>query len=172
MPALQHSPTSKHPGRNIWLWLLLPFAALLLMTALFTVLDLDRSISGNFYRPGEGWFLAKQPLWYWLHKKGTIPGIVLAVGCLLVWLVSFYLPRLKDWRKPCLVVVLTAVLAAGLLINAILKQYWGRPRPSQTIEYGGQFESESKASQLLPFCLHCTDTKSYITMPDHYKVIH
>lgn len=135
-----YATTSKNISKDLWLWLGLPFAALLLMTVIFTVFDLDRSISSHFYRPGEGWFLAKQPLWYWLHKKGTIPGVVLAVGCLIVWLVSFYAPSLKDWRKPCLVVVLTAVLAAGLLVNAILKQYWGRPRPSQTIEYGGQWE--------------------------------
>lgn len=144
------------------LWLLLPFSALLLLTVFFTIFDLDRSISDNFYRPGEGWFLAKQPLWFWLHKKGTIPGIVLAVASLLAWLLSYYTPNLKNWRKPCLVVVLTAVLAAGLLVNAILKQYWGRPRPSQTIEYGGQWEYRPVFPPGIPGkgasfpCGHCT----------------
>ena len=110
------------------------------MTILFAQFDMDRSISGYFYRSGAGWYLGKEPLWAWLHKKGTIPGIVLSVGCLLLWLLSYYVSSLKSWRKPFLVVVLTTVLAAGLLVNAILKQYWGRPRPSQTIEYGGQWE--------------------------------
>ncbi|MFZ5761046.1 MAG: phosphatase PAP2 family protein [Thermodesulfobacteriota bacterium] len=123
-----------------WVWLVLPLALLLLMTLVFTLFDLDRTISGLFYRPGEGWFLSRQPLWQWLHRQGTIPGILLTLGCLLLWLASHYFSHLSQWRKPCLVVVLTAVLAAGLLVNAVLKQYWGRPRPSQTIEYGGQWE--------------------------------
>lgn len=147
---------------SVWLWLLLPLAGLLLMTLVFTLFDLDRAISGNFYRPGEGWFLRSQPLWQWLHKKGTIPGIILSVGCLMLWLLSHYFSSLKAWRKPCLVVVLTAVLAAGLLVNAVLKQYWGRPRPSQTIEYGGQWEYRSIFPPGTPGkgasfpCGHCT----------------
>jgi membrane-associated PAP2 superfamily phosphatase len=140
MSALNVTTTTRSAGKSLWLWLVLPFAALVLMTVVFTLFDLDRTISGNFYRPGEGWYLGKQPLWAWLHKKGTIPGILLAVGCLLVWLLSYYAQSLKAWRKPCLVVVLTTVLGAGVLVNAILKQYWGRPRPSQTIEYGGHWE--------------------------------
>lgn len=151
------------PARpSFWYWLVLPLVALVLMTVVFTLFDLDRSISGNFYRPGEGWFLGKQPLWAWLHKKGTIPGIILSVGCLLLWLSSFYATRLKTLRKPCLVVVLTAVLAAGLLVNAILKQYWGRPRPNQTIEYGGQWEYRPIFPPGIPGkgasfpCGHCT----------------
>lgn len=131
---------SSNPVRQTLLWVLLPFAVLIAITVVFTLLDMDRSISNHFYRPAEGWYLGKQPLWNWLHKKGTIPGILLAVGCLLVWLLSYYRPGLRHWRKPCLVVVLTAVLGAGILVNAVLKQYWGRPRPSQTIEYGGQWE--------------------------------
>ena len=132
--------TNSQPVRQTLLWVVLPFVVLIIITVIFTYFDLDRSISGHFYRPGEGWYLGKQPLWNWLYKKGTIPGILLAVGCLLVWLLSYYRPGLRHWRKPCLVVVLTAVLGAGILVNAVLKQYWGRPRPSQTIEYGGQWD--------------------------------
>ncbi len=126
--------------RQTLLWVLLPFVVLVVTTLIFTLFDLDHSISGNFYRPGEGWYLGKHPLWNLMYRKGTIPGILLSVVCLLVWLLSYYRPGLQQWRKPCLVVVLTAVLGAGILVNAVLKQYWGRPRPSQTIEYGGQWE--------------------------------
>lgn len=132
--------TDSNRLRQTLLWVLLPFVVLIGITFIFSLFDLDRSISSHFYRPGEGWYLGKHPLWAWLHQNGTIPGILLAVGCLLVWLLSYYQPGLRHWRKPCLVVVLTAVLGAGILVNAVLKQYWGRPRPSQTIEYGGQWE--------------------------------
>jgi membrane-associated PAP2 superfamily phosphatase len=115
-------------------------AALLLITVLFTIFDWDRQIAERFYRSGQGWYLDKQPLWVWLHAYGTIPGLVLTLAALVLWLAGFYYRKLRQWRRPCLVVVLTTLLAAGLVVNAVLKQYWGRPRPSQTIEFGGKWE--------------------------------
>jgi lipid A 4'-phosphatase len=123
-----------------WKLLAIQFALLLLTTIMFTWLDVDRTISGYFYTPEQGWFLARQPLWHWLYRYGTIPGIVFTLATLLVWLASFFTPRLQDWRRPCLVVILTTVLAAGFLVNSVLKQYWGRPRPSQTVTYGGNWD--------------------------------
>lgn len=32
---------------------------------------------------------------------------------------------------------LTLTIAPGLVVNLFLKEHWGRPRPNQTIEYGG-----------------------------------
>lgn len=116
------------------------FAVLLIVTVLFTAFDLDRRVAELFYRQQEGWYLGKQPLWVWLHAYGTIPGIVLTLAALGTWLAGFYVRRLFVWRRPCLIVVLTTILAAGLLVNAVLKQYWGRPRPGQTVEFGGKWD--------------------------------
>lgn len=115
-------------------------AALLLITVFFAIFDWDRSVAQHFYSDAQGWYLENQPLWVWLHGYGTIPGIVLTLTALTAWAASFYFQSLAPWRKPCLVVVLTTIIAAGLLVNAILKQYWGRPRPNQTIEFGGKWE--------------------------------
>ena len=158
-----------------WLWLFIPFVLLVLVTVVFTRYDLDRMISGWFYSPGSGWFLGRKPLWYWLYKYGTVPGIIFSLVCLLTWLGSYYLPRLKHWRKPCLVVVLTTVLAAGLLVNAVLKQYWGRPRPSQTIEYGGQWEYRPIFPPGAPGkgasfpCGHCTMGFVFLATASFYR---
>jgi len=59
-------------------------------------------------------------------------------------------------------VMLTTALAAGFLVNAVLKQYWGRPRPDQTIDFGGQWEYRNIFPPGLPGkgasfpCGHCT----------------
>jgi lipid A 4'-phosphatase len=135
---------NSQPDRSVtfrgWRLLALQFALLLLITGVFTWFDLDRSISSRFYNPDHGWYLARQPLWDWLYRYGTIPGIIFTLTALLVWLASFAMPRLQAWRRSCLIVILTTVLAAGFLVNSVLKQYWGRPRPSQTISYGGNWE--------------------------------
>lgn len=124
-----------------WRLLAIQGILLLILTIVFRLFDWDRSIAEIFYQTGgQGWYLGKQPLWVWLHAYGTIPGVILTLLALSVWIAGFYIRQLSPWRRPCLVVVLTTILAAGLLVNAVLKQYWGRPRPDQTIAFGGQWE--------------------------------
>ncbi len=126
--------------RRGWYLAALQMAALLLVTVLLELFDVDRRLAAHFYRAGRGWYLAKAPVWVWLYAYGTIPGLILTLGALAGWSAGFFVPYLKSWRKPCLLVVLTAMIAAGLLVNAVLKQYWGRPRPSQTTEFGGKWD--------------------------------
>ncbi|MGD9247108.1 MAG: phosphatase PAP2 family protein [Desulfobacteraceae bacterium] len=141
MPSISHQSISDHFSRKLgWRLLAAQFAGLVIITVIFTIFDWDRRVAELFYRIGRGWYLDKQALWVWLHAYGTVPGLVLTLAALISWLASFYLRLLEPWRRPCLVVVLTTLLAAGLLVNAVLKQYWGRPRPSQTIEFGGKWE--------------------------------
>jgi lipid A 4'-phosphatase len=125
--------------RRGWYLAALQLAVLLLVTWLLEVFAVDRRLAAQFFRPERGWYLAKAEPWLWLYKYGTIPGLILTLGALIGWLTGFYNPSLKSWRKPCLLVVLTTVIGAGLLVNSVFKQYWGRPRPSQTIEFGGKW---------------------------------
>lgn len=113
---------------------------LIVMTALLDTFDVDRRVSGAFYTSEKGWYLAKAPFWFWLYQYGTIPGLVMTVAALIGYTAGFFRKGLKSWQQPCLIVVLTTILSAGLLVNAVLKQYWGRPRPDQTIEYGGKWQ--------------------------------
>jgi lipid A 4'-phosphatase len=118
----------------------LQFGLLIAVSALFAALDLDRTIAGIFYDPGKGWFMGRHAIWMYLYQYGTIPGIILTLVCLILWLISFFQERLARWRPYLLLVVLTTAIACGLLVNGILKSYWGRPRPNQITEYGGYYQ--------------------------------
>ncbi len=148
--------------RHGWRLAGLQMAILLLATALFEAFDLDRTVAAFFYRPEQGWYLAKAPVWAWLYKYGTIPGLAVTLSALGVYAAGFFRQRLRPWQRPCLIVVLTAVIAAGLLVNAVLKQYWGRPRPDQTIEFGGKWAYRPVFTPGTPGkgasfpCGHCT----------------
>jgi lipid A 4'-phosphatase len=148
--------------RRSWRLAALQMAVLLAVTGLLEVFDVDRRVAAHYFHSGDGWYLAKAPIWVWLHDYGTIPGLILTLGALTLWLAGLYLPGLKAWRKPCLLVILTTVVGAGLLVNTVLKQYWGRPRPDQTIEFGGKWEyrpifSPGTPGQGASFpCGHCT----------------
>jgi lipid A 4'-phosphatase len=148
--------------QRAWYLAALQMAALLLMTVLFEWFDVDRWVAARFYRAGQGWYLAQKGLWRWLYAYGTIPGLLVALAALVVFLAGLRLQALKPWRKPCLLVVLTTVIAAGLLVNAVLKQYWGRPRPDQTVEFGGHWQYRPIYLPATPGkgasfpCGHCT----------------
>jgi lipid A 4'-phosphatase len=161
--------------RRGWYFAALQMAALVLVTMLLELLDVDRRLSAQFYRAGKGWYMSKAPIWVWLYTYGTIPGLTLTLGALAVYLAGAYAPALKAWRKPCLLVVLTVIIAAGLLVNAVLKQYWGRPRPSQTIELGGKWDYRAIFPPGPPGkgasfpCGHCTMGFVFLAMAGFWR---
>lgn len=122
-------------------WLVLVGLTLILVaaTAALTVFNVDLKLAGRFYDPGRGWFLANEQPWQWLYRYGTIPGLVVTLVALAGWFAGKLHRSLAVWRPYCLLVVLTTVIVSGILVNAVLKQYWGRPRPDQITNFGGQW---------------------------------
>lgn len=153
----------------------LQIAFLVAVSIGIAVLDLDRTIAGRFYSAQEGWYLAREPLWAWLHQYGTIPGVVLTLAALIGWGASRFVPTLASLRRPCMVVALTSIIAAGLLVNTVFKQYWGRPRPDQTIEFGGQWQYRHILPPGTPGkgasfpCGHCTMGFVFLSMAAFHR---
>ena len=116
------------------------FLLLVVTTVLFGELDLDRKIQSQFYCSDRGWFLKETQPWRFIYRYGTIPGLVLTLAALIGFCHTYVTNCCPQWRRSLLLVVLTTVIAAGFLVNGTLKTFWGRPRPKQVTEYGGQFE--------------------------------
>jgi lipid A 4'-phosphatase len=108
--------------------------------ALFLVVpQIDLWTSGLFYAAGRGFYLKNWPpaeFFYhavpWL-ARGMI--VVVAVGGTWLFLMERPLWRL-DRRALCFI-VLAMALGPGLIVNTILKDHWGRARPSQIETFGG-----------------------------------
>ncbi|MBS4168683.1 phosphatase PAP2 family protein [Parachlamydia sp. AcF125] len=115
-----------------WLWPLLIWLCLTPFTA-----HLDLAISRYFYSVKAGHF-SSNLVYQWAYCYGTWPGLFLAMVALIVWALSFFTPAWKKWRSSALLLVLTCAIGSGLIVHAILKDNWGRPRPRQTTEFGGQ----------------------------------
>jgi lipid A 4'-phosphatase len=100
---------------------------------------LDRSVSGNFYVPGIGFG----------GKPGSWVNIVRWFGIYVNWLIvagfiaayaAKLLPKVQ-WRgiswADLKFLTVAWVLGPGLVVNGILKSFWGRARPIQTDWFGG-----------------------------------
>jgi membrane-associated PAP2 superfamily phosphatase len=108
---------------------------LLVLSLPFIFTDLDLIISGWFYQ--QGWIYGEAPLWFALYRYGTLPGLLLGVGGLIIFSGSWIRPAWQPQRRAAAVVLLTLLLGPGLLVNVLGKGYMGRPRPRDVSTLGG-----------------------------------
>lgn len=78
------------------------------------------------------------PSWcLFVYNYGLLPGQILFFGSLFVAFAAFCV-RHRKIALSSLYLVLTLVLGSGCIGN-VCKQFWPRPRPKQTILFGGTF---------------------------------
>lgn len=100
--------------------------------------SLDLNASAELYRQQQGfvwadaeWAMVVRHTLYWIVR-------VLGAICVLIILahvlqLKMHLPRLRA----VVMVLLAFSLGPGLLVNAVLKDHWGRPRPQQIQQFKG-----------------------------------
>jgi membrane-associated PAP2 superfamily phosphatase len=132
--------------------------------------NIDRRVSALFYHPDRGWFLKQTQPWWLLYKYGTIPGLLLTLGAIVGVYFSILRRGCLAHRRQFLLIFLTTIIAGGILVNAVLKPYWGRPRPRNTTEFGGQRSFLHPYQRGLPGegesfpCGHCTMGFIFVTL--------
>jgi lipid A 4'-phosphatase len=126
---------------EIWTRLMLMRTAMVVIAATLIVLpELDKGLSGMFYRQGEGFFL-DQALPVQIAYKGVPVLLCLLVPALiggLAWFSRSSTPRARRYRGYFAFALLSLALGPGLVANTLLKDHWGRPRPEQIVDFGGK----------------------------------
>jgi lipid A 4'-phosphatase len=119
---------------------LLAISALLAVaTLVFWTTGLDLAAANVFREPCCSWPHAEQPFFRFMYRYGVLAGVLLAVAALVTFTLSYWYPRaLLQWRKPALFLVLVVTIGPGLLINVAFKDHFGRPRPREVQQLGGQ----------------------------------
>lgn len=115
----------------------LPTTVAVFLTAVLVLTDADIGIEHWFYSPDAGWFLGRQHPWRFLYEFGNVPALLLSFGGLAVFVLGFFRRALIPYRRAGLFLVVFMVLGPGLLVNTLLKDHWGRPRPIDTVNFGG-----------------------------------
>lgn len=122
------------PFANPWLW------AAVAAVILFAFPQIDIGLAGLFYDPERRMFHARvHPFFEWLRKDLPVALFALAAAIALLWAAAEVKKRpvLGVSRRIGAFLLLTLALGPGLLVNVVLKDNWGRPRPSTLVEYGG-----------------------------------
>lgn len=143
--------------------LLLPLAVVLGITWWVRFSGFDLGAQQWIHHVGGGdWALGDHPFWKWLYRLAPIPATLVVFGSITGLALSWSKPPLRQWRRAFLFLILSGLVGPGLITNALLKEYWGRPRPRELVEFGGRSEFEpvltyDAASEGLSFpCGHAT----------------
>lgn len=141
MTATRSTPPDATPGDRpagppIWS----PLAILLVGTVLIRMFDLDLWLTRKAFEPGRGWRLDDQWFVQLLYDYGNWPAITVASIAGAVWVGSVLFKRFAANRPLAMLVALSMAIGPGLFVNAIFKEYYGRPRPVEVLEFGGTRE--------------------------------
>ncbi len=98
------------------------------MLVLFPGIDLWTS--GLFYRPGAGFYPTHWPIF-------TLPRLAVPYVTALLAAVYAALIFVPGRRRAGIYLLLALALGPGLIVNTVLKDHWGRARPDQVIQFGG-----------------------------------
>ncbi len=108
-------------------------------------LDLDRALAANFFIPGnhplvwQRWEGMTDPFWLAIYHAAFIPALVLGSAALGLLVLGVKYIHLHRWRRPAVFVLVFLALGPGLVINLMLKDTLGKPRPSEIVEFGGRY---------------------------------
>lgn len=115
-----------------------PLLVLAVVSLVLRVCDLDRFWQRELWSPDSGWRWASHALVQFLYRYGTWPAILVAGASAVAWVSSKVSGKWQKIRPPTLYLALLLALGPGLVVNVIFKDHFGRPRPTQTEEFGGR----------------------------------
>lgn len=140
---VRKTPESADSPRWTYPPLIVPLVILVAGTLLFRFTSADVAISRPFYSgTTHGWPLLGAQPWKAIYQLGIVPAWGLGIGGLVVAMLGFFWTRVRPWRRAGLFLALLLLLGPGLLVNALFKPHWMRPRPAQTAAFGGQEQFE------------------------------
>ncbi len=112
----------------------------------FETPELDEALISHFYQPENQdapWYLNDTALVTVFYQLAPIITASTAIGIFGILIGSFFTSRLANLRSLAVFVLIVMVTGPGILVNAVFKDHWERPRPRETVEFGGQYEYQA-----------------------------
>ena len=139
-PATEQRVTYGGKWPVVW-----PLVGIVLVSLGIRLFDLDRTLSGCCYDSiNHVWPCERADPWLSFYRYGVYPPLLLGVASLItaLWAHRIWpnvgLERLGLIRNRGWFLFLMLLIGPGLLVNGGLKSVWGRPRPLQCEDFGGE----------------------------------
>lgn len=117
----------------------LPWVLPIILMGLITpfISDVDLAITRYIYKAGNNNFYSNSLLDAF-YQFGLLPAQATCGITGIIYLVAKKFPRLLPYRQAALACCVSMVIGSGIIAHVTLKEFWGRPRPKQVIEFGGK----------------------------------
>ena len=121
--------------------IVLPMLIALALTVIAWLTRIDHAGADLFFNEEYGvWFLKNELVVELIYELTPIPAFIIFGLSVIVLFGSIWKESWKKWRKQSLCWILVMALGPGLVVNAVFKDWYGRPRPKNVTEYGGKLE--------------------------------
>jgi membrane-associated PAP2 superfamily phosphatase len=117
----------------------IPVVILVLGTMVIGFSGADLKLSALFCVGGT-WPVGDLQPWQALYKLDRIPSIFVGVSGLAAVVLGLIYKNRRHWIRPGLFLVILLAIGPGLVVNSVFKEYWGRPRPREIVQFGGKKE--------------------------------
>lgn len=124
-----------------------PVLTLLALTVLVSIPlvlfpEIDIAVSRLFYVEGRGFIGESTPFLIVIREVGKDAVRLISLVILISLLVPLLIARVRFLLPPRAALFLFTSLVAGpgIIVNAILKEHWGRARPRSITEFGGSLD--------------------------------
>ena len=124
-------------NHKLWIEPLAVITFLVVATIGIAASGADLAVSARFCIDGK-WPVGDLFFWQIFYRLDRIPSIALALIGLAACTASFFRRDLLHWRRSGAFLVLLLALGPGLMVNAVFKDHWGRPRPREIVQFGGK----------------------------------
>jgi lipid A 4'-phosphatase len=108
-----------------------------LLVPVLSLLGLDTILSGCLYSSATGWVYGNQFPWRILYEYGVVPAYAAALLSLALLMAGCFRKNIARYRHFFIYCILVLLIGPGLIVNVILKDHWGRPRPREVDLFGG-----------------------------------
>ena len=98
------------------------------------------AVSRSFFDPIIGWPLDAHFVVQAMYHWATLPALILAIGGLVLALLSIRWRRFAPYRLIGIFLFAAMAMGPGVLVNAVFKEHFHRPRPREIVEFNGTAE--------------------------------
>lgn len=116
------------------------FLTLPILAAFIFWPQIDLAASGLFYHAEDGFIFREQPILVALHEIAFYGARVLGVLLVVIFVIALLIrkPLLGLTPKAAAFLFIALIVGPGLVANLGFKDHWGRARPREIVEFGGE----------------------------------
>lgn len=129
--------------KHRWQPIIIATIVIAIITIVTRLFNLDLLISGLFYVPNEGFPLKDNLFVRFFYRSvnvSVILSILFVLGFAVIALIKKPLRKHNLWVAAF---VISMVVGPGLIVNTLFKENFGRPRPVQSIDFGGKYQHKA-----------------------------